>query len=371
MELSSENIGVLKLSLVTDIGPVKFKKLTEVFGNAQNVFSATADELRFSCGLSDKIVKSILSIAKDDSAVEKELEKVRKAGATVITFGSPNYPKALLNLPDSPIVLYMFGELMLSDENAVAVVGTRLPTAYGINVADKISRQLAQSGITIISGLASGIDTCAHKAALAVGGRTIAVLGNGLNKDYPAQNAKLKQAIAKGGVVISEFPMDLSPDRGNFPRRNRIISALSKAVLVVEAASKSGSLITADFAADQGKDVFAVPGPIFSKMSAGTNELIKNGAYIVQSAQDIIDVLDPLACLKTQQAASNENVQLKLSQIEQSILTEVEKNSSGISVDVLSNNLNLVVTQVLGALLGLELKGVVKETPGKIFVRNY
>ena len=371
MELSSENIGVLKLSLVTDIGPVKFKKLTEVFGNAQNVFSATADELRFSCGLSDKIVKSILSIAKDDSAVEKELEKVRKAGATVITFGSPNYPKALLNLPDSPIVLYMFGDLMLSDENAVAVVGTRLPTAYGINVADKISRQLAQSGITIISGLASGIDTCAHKAALAVGGRTIAVLGNGLNKDYPAQNAKLKQAIAKGGVVISEFPMDLSPDRGNFPRRNRIISALSKAVLVVEAASKSGSLITAEFAADQGKDVFAVPGPIFSKMSAGTNELIKNGAYIVQSAQDIIDVLDPLACLKTQQAASNENVQLKLSQIEQSILTEVEKNSSGISVDVLSLNLNLAVTQVLGALLGLELKGVVKETPGKIFVRNY
>jgi len=371
MELSLENVAVLKLSLITDIGPVKFKKLIEVFRSAQSVFNATADELRFSCGLSDKIVKSILSSAKDNSAVEAELEKVRKAGAIVVTIDSPNYPKTLLNLPDPPIVLYMFGELLCTDENAVAVVGTRLPSAYGTNVADKISRQLAQNGITIISGLASGIDTCAHKAALAVGGRTIAVLGNGLNKDYPAQNAKLKRVIAKGGVVVSEFPMDLPPDRGNFPRRNRIISGLSKAVLVVEAASKSGSLITADFAADQGKDVFAVPGSIFSKMSAGTNELIKNGAHIVQRAQDIIDVLDPLACLKPQQVTSDESVPLKLNQIEQKILTEVEKSSSGISVDVLSHNLNLVVTQVLGALLGLELKGAVKETPGKIFVRNY
>ena len=208
------------------------------------------------------------------------------------------YPKSLLNIAKPPEELYINGDLLPSDENAIAIVGTRTPTQYGLSVCEKVAYELALRGITIISGMARGIDTRAHISAMKAGGRTIAILGSGHGYIYPPENKKLYEKISQNGAVLSEFPHDTHPAPYNFPRRNRIISGMSKGVVVIEAASKSGSLITADFALEQGKEVFAIPGNISSSRSSGTNSLIKQGAKLVEDIDDILEELEPVLKIK-------------------------------------------------------------------------
>jgi DNA processing protein len=268
----------------------------------------------------------------------------------------------LREIEDAPMVIYLKGDTQPQDRYAIAIVGSRKPTHYGESVAENISEELASMGFTIVSGMARGIDALSHKGALSAGGRTIAVLGSGLDVPYPSENKMLMDRIASSGCVISEFPPGTPPDKENFPRRNRLISGLSLGTLVIEATSESGSLITARYALEQGREVFAVPGNITSSTSEGTNELIKKGAILARKAEDIIEELAPV--LKGY-IRSKDKVKVEV--------TEEEKNLCNLlsgepkQIDIISRESGLPSSKVLGILLGLELKGAVRQTTGKRF----
>jgi DNA processing protein len=280
------------------------------------------------------------------------------------------YPASLKTLYDYPPVIYVRGGLIAKDALAVAVVGTRRNTVYGKTVCERIAGELACMGITVVSGLARGIDTFAHRCALDNGGRTVAVLGNGLLHHYPPENRKLEDDIVRRGAVISEFPLDAKPDKQNFPRRNRIISGLSLGVVVIEAGSESGALITASSALEQGKDVFAVPGSIFSKYSAGPHFLIKQGAKLVESVEDVISEINLLSGLagnsgKDASAAVNGNEPVGT--------TGVLYGNIGfepVHIDVLASILKMPVEQLSLDLLELVMAGKISELPGKMYMRR-
>ena len=284
-----------------------------------------------------------------------------------IDIESEEYPEALRNIYGPPRELFINGKILPQDRNAIAIVGTRWATHYGLEQCRKLAFDLAIRGVTIVSGMARGIDTAAHKGALKAGGRTIAVLGSGHNNIYPPENKKLYEEIANAGAVVSEFPPDTSPHRLNFPRRNRIISGLSRGVAVIEAAKRSGALITANFALEQGREVFAMPGNISSQKSSGTNALIKEGAKLVEDASDIIGELKyvmPLIKETTEIAGRN------------AILSPGEKTVFGIldetpkSMDEISNAINLPTEKASEILLKLELKRLIRALPGENFVRK-
>ncbi|MBI3753224.1 MAG: DNA-protecting protein DprA [Deltaproteobacteria bacterium] len=278
----------LALGRVKGVGAITYKALIHELKEPAAVFEVSEKRLEQIQGIGKNIASAIRSF-NDWAWVEKEAALIKKHDVRFLTVKDADYPDALRSMPDPPPYLYVKGHINKQDDYAVAVVGTRNPTQYGISAAEDISRALAGAGITIVSGMARGIDSVAHMGAIAGNGRTIAVLGSGIDIIYPPENKKLYEDIAANGAVVSEFPFGTKPVATNFPQRNRIISGLVKGVLVIEASEKSGSLITAQLALDYGRDVFALPGNTTSLKSKGTNKLIKNGAKLVEDAGDILE----------------------------------------------------------------------------------
>ena len=298
----------------------------------------------------------------------KILNKESKIKA--LSFADKAYPTNLKYIYDPPSVLYVKGNIIPEDNVAIAIVGSRRATYYGLQNAEKLAFELAIKGIAIISGLARGVDSAAHRGALKAGGRTIAVLGSGLNVIYPPENEKLAQEVARNGAVISEFPQDTPPFKQNFPRRNRIISGLSLGVVVIEAAKKSGALITANCALEQGREVFALPGKIDSFTSQGTHDLIKDGAKLVQTTEDIIEELEPLMSEYIKQAKSESKAA-----VEPNLLGEEKQiyfclSSEATHIDEIMQKVALSYGKLLTNLLKLQHKKLVKELPGKLFVKT-
>lgn len=287
--LMTEVEALVSLNMVGEIGTIRLKRLLAYFGQPENILKAPQEKLTVVFGIGEKIAQKIHALKKEN--LEKEFALVKKLGLKIITQDDQVYPENLKNIYDPPMLLYVKGELKPEDKLSMAIVGSRRASFYGLSCAEKFASDLAGKGITIVSGMARGIDSYAHKGALKAGGRTIAVIGSGFNNIYPPENKKLAEEIAKCGAVISEFPLDMLPKKENFPRRNRIISGLSLGVLVVEAARNSGALITADFALEQGREVFALPGKVDSNTSFGTNGLIKQGAKLVSGVDDILEEL--------------------------------------------------------------------------------
>jgi DNA processing protein len=351
----------IALTEVQDVGPVTARKLLAVYKNPEAIFKASFNELSGIKGIGQKKAKDIKKY-NSWAKIDKQFETLEKNHAHIITLKNSDYPELLKNLPDAPIILYARGTIIAEDKFAIAVVGSRKPTSYGQYAVEKLSSELSSAGFTIVSGLARGIDTLAHVSAVKSGGRTFGVLGSGIDVPYPPENKALMDKIANSGCVMSEFPPGTKPNKENFPRRNRLISGLSLGVLVVEATADSGSLITAGLAIDQGREVFAVPGNINSSNSGGTNQLIKQGAKTVQSANDIIEELAPvLKGFINMKQKSN----IELSAEEKKlcdIMTAEPKH-----IDLLSRESGIFVSKALGILLSLELKGVVKQAEGKKF----
>lgn len=280
------------------------------------------------------------------------------------------YPTNLKYIYDPPPALYIKGNIIPQDNIAIAIVGSRQASYYGLKNAQELAFELAAKGITIISGLARGVDSAAHRGALKAGGRTIAVLGSGLNMIYPVENKGLAEEISQNGAVISEFSQDTPPHRQNFPRRNRIISGLSLGVLVVEAAKRSGALITVGFALEQGREVFALPGKIDSFTSQGTHDLIKQGAKLVESTEDIIEELEPLRSCQINQTRSESKTKIEPNLPEEEKQVYSCLSCEPLHIDELAQKVNLSYGRLLTCLLKLEYKKLVKELPGKAFVRS-
>ena len=283
----------LRLKLVQGVGPKTFSDLVNYFGSPSEVLAAAPAQLRNVPGVGAKIVSAIAA-APADKSVQEQIDLCNQNGIEIITAGSREYPAILDEIYDPPSVLFCAGELTPADEIAVAIVGSRHATQYGKKVTQQLARGLALAGVTVVSGMARGIDGIAHRAALEAGGRTIAVLGGGILNVYPVEHTDLANQIKENGAVLSEALPMVAPKSGCFPRRNRIVSGLSLGVVVVEAGARSGAAISARLAMEQGRDVFAVPGRIDSRMSFGCHKLLKDGAKLVQSVDDILDELGPL-----------------------------------------------------------------------------
>jgi DNA processing protein len=356
------------LKSIPGIGNILFKRLIDRFSSPQKVFVTSIQELNQISGISESLAFRIKSFKFKDS-IRKEIDHVIEKGFHIVTFSDMNYPSLLRQIPDPPPFLYVSGKLLQQSHN-IAVVGSRNPTAYGISAAKRLSGNLSILGFTIVSGMARGIDSAAHEGALLGKGKTIAVLGSGLGKIYPPENRKLFNQISENGAVISEFSIQSPPEARHFPIRNRIISGMSLGTVVVEAAQKSGSLITARLAAEQNREVFAVPGSIHSFKSCGTNSLIKQGAKLVEHAQDIIEELAPQIQETLERISDNAYVQeLKvlpaLSSDEQKVMNHLEPYP--IHVDELVRKTSMAPGKLLGILLKFELEGIAQQFPGKCF----
>lgn len=361
----------LALTLIKDIGPVTAKRLLSAFRTPQRVFEASPNELKDVEGINGSKINGISEFNSWDD-VEKEINEINRHNVRIIRYTDEEYPESLRYIDNSPVILYVKGSFIKKDKYAVAIVGSRNMTEYGKRITEMISSELVSYGITVVSGMARGIDTVSHKGALKAKGRSIAVLGSGLDSPYPPENKELFDELSEKGCVISEFPMGTPPNKENFPQRNRLISGLSLGVLVVEAAAKSGSLITAGYALEQGKDVFAIPGSITSSNSEGTNELIKKGAKLVQKAEDILEDIAPH--LKGLRGSANglqgESLPVNLNRLE---INDEEKAICNIlgsepkHIDIISREAGMQAGRVLGILLGLEIKGIVKQSEGKRF----
>ncbi len=369
MKRSDELRQIVALSLATNVGAVTFKKLIEVFGDVASIFKATSKDLL----KIKRLPKTLQSQLKSTDLVEKaeiEIAKAAKNNVEIVSILDARYPEELREIYDPPMLLYVKGVLPVKGTPAVAIVGSRNASLYGIRMAKNIAAGLSKAGVVVVSGMALGIDSAAHEGALSEVGATIAVLGGGLSRIYPPQNKKMAEKIAKKGAVISEYPMDMSPKPEYFPMRNRIISGLSRAVLIVEAGEKSGALITADSALEQGRDVFAVPGNADSERSNGTNALLKQGAKLVTSASDILEELRITGESQTQASPKflTDKKTLNLNQDEQKLFSLLD--SEPLPIDVLIEQSGLAPSRTISSLMGLQIKGVVKELPGKNFVRN-
>ena len=355
----------LALHSLPEIGPVYARKLLSVFKRPENIFSASIKELMLAEGIGAKRARKIAGFDQWKQ-IEDEIAGAEKNGIRLVSLGDSSYPSLLRRIPDAPLILYIQGEFQDSDRFAVAMVGSRGATPYGIQMAEKISSNLARMGITVVSGMARGIDTVCHKGALSAGSRTIAVLGCGIDITYPPENGGLKRAIASSGVVVSEFPPGTLPIRENFPRRNRIISALSLGVIVVEATLDSGSLITVGYALDQNREVFAVPGNVTSRYSKGTNYLIKKGARLVESADEVIEELGPQlkGILKEEQLKDPKTLP-DMTDDERKLFGHL--SSEPRHIDTIIRDIKMPTPKALSVLLSLELKGIVRQSEGKQF----
>jgi DNA processing protein len=357
------------LNMIPGVGSSTFRRLIKFFGSPSAVLNTSLKELAMVRGLTPSVCQSIID-HRASIEVDEELRLIEKHNCNIITIEDQTYPSALKAIHDPPPLLYIKGELTEADSNSIAIVGTRNASPYGKMASEKLSNQLASRGITVVSGLAHGIDTYAHNGALSAGGRTIAVMGNGLDIIYPSENAKLFDAIVNSGAVISELSMGTQPRRGMFPQRNRLISGISLGTLVVEASRQSGALITADLALEQGREVFAIPGPIYSEESKGTNWLIKQGAKLVDSVEDILEELPSHSFQQTDDNIKNEDaiVESQLPQDEGTIWKVI--GSSPIHIDDISRQSGLPIFKVCSILVMLELKGLVQQLSGKMFIRK-
>ncbi|MHA3770172.1 DNA-processing protein DprA [Verrucomicrobiota bacterium sgz303538] len=354
----------IALNMVPNLGPVRLRKLLAVFEAPERVLQAKAAELRVVDGVGPELAKGIASW-EEHVDLTAELGRIREFGAEVITQASPEYPPNLREIHNPPILLYVWGKLLKQDHRAIGVVGSRKTSHYGLECAKKLSYQLAYAGLTVISGLARGIDTAAHQGALAAKGRTVAVIGSGLMDLYPPENQALAEKIVSSGAVVSEFPMTFPPSTQTFPYRNRIVAGWGTGTLVVEAGLNSGALITANQALEHGRLVYAVPGPIDRPTSAGSNRLIQQGAKLVTGAGDILDDLNMLF----PEAPKPRPVALpaSLGSEETAILEAI--GDAETAIDMIVSRSGLPIPKVSSTLLGLEMKRLVKQLPGQRFVR--
>jgi DNA processing protein len=356
----------LALGRIRGVGGVSFKKITARFADPAAVFRASAAELAEIEGLHREVIHSIANF-NDWAEIDKEIQRARAAGIKMIPFSDAAYPGSLRAIADPPPLLYVKGELRDNDSKAIAIVGSRSASDYGRRIARDLARGLASFGFTVVSGMARGIDGMAHESALQAGGRTLAVLGSGVDRAYPPEHEMLYRRISDSGAVISELPMGARPIAFNFPARNRLISGLSLGVVVVEATEKSGSLITASLAAEQGREVFAVPGEAGASRSRGSHRLIRQGAKLVETVEDIIEEIAPQLsrCNGDAAPASARSLPENSGPAARQIFALLKETS--LQVDQVIEQSGLPAPQVLQVLLDLELQGFVCQTPGKIY----
>ncbi|MFO0751874.1 MAG: DNA-processing protein DprA [Thermodesulfovibrionales bacterium] len=357
---------LIALTLINDIGPVTARRLLSAFSSPRKIFEARLPELESVEEIGGARLRKILEF-EDWKRVEKEIGEMRRSGIIPVAWTDPAYPELLRPLDDAPVLLYTKGTLIDEDRYAIAMVGSRRMTDYGKRAAALLAADLSSCGLTIVSGMARGIDTVSHAAALDAGGRSIAVLGCGLDRPYPPENKELFERLCRCGCVISEFPTGTPPLREHFPRRNRLISGLSLGTLIVEATLKSGSLITARYALEQNREVFAVPGSIYSRCSEGTHALLSKGARPVRSAGDVLEELSPLlkGMLRSPKAPPAPSGQLEISGEEKAICSILSSDPK--HIDLIARELGISPAKLSGLLLGLELKGVVGQTEGRYF----
>ncbi len=358
----------LRLSMVHGIGPRHFGDLIRQFGSAEKILGASAADLRRVNGVGTKLAREI-SLADTQIDVAPLIAQCDENRIEMLVRGDECYPEMLSQIHFPPNVLFVKGRIQPQDSLAVAIVGSRHASTYGLKVTETLARGLSLAGFTIVSGMARGIDAAAHRGALSAGGRTIAVLGSGLLNIYPPEHTTLAEEIAAQGAVISEYVPSQSPKSGAFPQRNRIVSGLSLGVVVVEAAARSGALISARLANEQGREVFAVPGRIDSRMSRGCHALIRDGAKLVESVDDIIEELGPLpAPAKTENGVSIRNpAELKLNEQESNILQKIDIEPT--SVDVIIRETGLPTSRVLSTISVLEIRRLVRRVAGNKVVR--
>lgn len=372
MTFNFENLVCLKLlANVEGVGPQKILSLISHFKEPKLIYSSSISELNNIDGISQTISKRILNsktfLDQSHKKLDEELKSLEKINARIITYWDNDYPSLLKRIYYPPIILYTIGEFKSQDQYAVAIVGTRQPTNYGKIQTEYITEQLIQRELTIVSGLARGIDSTAHKSALKNNGRTIAVVGSGLDVIYPPENKSLFQEITNNGIVISEYELGTKPDAQNFPKRNRIISGLSLGTLIVETKLNGGAMQTAAYAIDQNREVFAIPGNINVKQSEGPNSLIQKGeAKLVTNAEDILTELNIKIKPEVGKNIPKPNVELNL--FEEKILQLLGNDPR--HIDEISSVSSLSISDCLVNLLTLEFKGMVKQLPGKMFMLN-
>ena len=360
--------ALVALNMLPKIGPVRVRRLLEAFGGPAAALGAGKDRLMRVDGIGEETAK-ILHGWQDHADPLAEIREAAERGISIVTQDDESYPAPLRDAYDPPLLLYVWGTLEPRDKHAIGVVGSRRATHYGTQATKKLSYQIAQAGFTIISGLARGIDTAAHEAAVAAGGRTIAVIGSGLGKLYPPENLALAEKIAAGfGAVVSEFPLNTAPDKQTFPMRNRIVAAWSRALLVVECPAWSGSLITANLATEYGKPVFAVPGPIDKPSSAGCNQLIRDGATLVADASHLLDDLGQLPFARKASVAEPAVEIPELPEEEAAVFAAVTSDES--PVDRIIERCGLPAHVVSGTLMKLEMRRLVRVFPGFRYARR-
>jgi DNA processing protein len=362
MNLSATELASwIRLQQTPGVGAETARKLLTAFGLPEHVFSASLSALRQV--VSERVAQALAAAPSDETRaqIDRTIAWAELKGNHVLTLADADYPKSLLDIPDPPCMLYVKGRLELLRAKALAIVGSRNATAQGITNADRFSEALSKTGLTIVSGMALGIDTAAHQGGMRGTGSTIAVVGTGIDIIYPARNRQLAHEIAEQGCIVSEYPLGMPSIAANFPRRNRIISGLARGVLVVEAAAQSGSLITARMAADQGRDVFAIPGSIHSPLSKGCHQLIRQGAKLVESAQDILEELGDYHATHAPQAAGPDKP------CDDPLLAAM--GFDPVDVDTLSSRCAKDAATVHAHLLTLELQGLVEMLPGGFYRR--
>lgn len=363
--------ALVALNLIANVGPVRVRQLLEVFGEPGAILSASAAQLQRVQGIGPEVANSIASWEKEID-LKGELERIEQFGCQIVIASDANYPELLKQLYDPPFVLYVKGTLLPGDKNSVAIVGSRMTTHYGIEVARKLAFQLAHLGVTVVSGGARGIDTAAHQGALNSKGRTIAVFGAGINIIFPPENRELFERIAAQGAVMTQFPFNRKADKQTFPIRNRIVAGMTLGTVVVEANLTSGALITAKMANDNGRQVFAVPGRIDSPRSKGCHDLIKNGgAKLCESAEDILSEFEYLFPGSNQASLVKESGTMPaftLSLVEQAVYDVLSNEES--TTDEVIRRSGLAPSETSVTLLKLEMKGLIRQLPGKLFVRN-
>jgi DNA processing protein len=368
LQHDSELLDSLRLQLIAGIGPRLQQALLERFGHPREVLEASLDELRQVPGIGPKLATAVLAGRRPEAA-EAELERCRTLGVRLLRKNTEGYPTRLAEICDAPSILYCRGELLPRDGLSVAIVGSRRCTLYGQQQAERLAGALARAGVTVVSGLARGIDSAAHRGALAADGRTVAVLGTGLANIYPPENVELADRICTQGALLSESPLDQQPVPGIFPQRNRIISGMSLGVIVIEASRTSGSLHTARHALEQNREVFAVPGRIDSLASEGCHDLIRDGAALVRNVDDVLEALGPLtAPVRTaaQEVVHNPR-ELTLNDQEREVLNQV--GCEPVHIDQMVQATRLETARVLQTLTVLEMKRLIRRLPGGLVCR--
>jgi DNA processing protein len=360
--------ATVRLALVSGVGPILRKSLLEHFGSAESILAAAPSRLREVPGVGAKLTRSIVS-ACDEIDVEAELRLCREHGVSVLCDADPGFPRLLREIHDPPGILFVHGNLEPDDAMAIAIVGARHATSYGRQQAERLAGGLARAGLTVVSGLARGIDAAAHRGALEAGGRTIAVLGSGVLNVYPPEHGKLAEGIRESGALISESPPRAQPMSGAFPQRNRLITGVSLGVIVVEAAERSGALISARHAMEQGREVFAVPGRVDSRASRGCHRLIRDGAKLVESVEDVLEELGPLveAAPRSDGRVIHHPAELRLNEQERQVLEAIESDPTSIDNVVAASG--LPTHRVLSTISVLEMRRLIRRVSGNSVAR--